>query len=67
MTVAGSSGADVLEVAGSRGTARVTGLSADVNITHAEIAHDVLAIDAGPGDSVDSSGLAPDTIGLEVD
>ena len=52
-------------MAGSRGTARVTGLSADVNITHAEVALDVLAISGAA--AVDSSGLAPDTIGLEVD
>jgi hypothetical protein len=45
----------------------VTGLSATVNITHAEVARDTLAIDTGAGDDlVDSSGLAPDTIGLTV-
>ncbi len=62
VTVAASG---AVRVAGSRGTARVTGLSADVNITHAEVALDVLAISGAA--AVDSSGLAPDTIGLEVD
>lgn len=65
--VAGTNRRDALTVAGARGTARVTGLSATVNITHAEIARDTLAIDTGAGDDqVDSSGLAPDTIGLTV-
>ena len=54
-------------MAGSRGTARLTGLSATVNITHAEVAADTLAVDTRGGqDTVDSAGLAPDTIQLTV-
>lgn len=49
------------------GTATLTGLPATVNVSHAEGALDALAIDARAGDdTVDSSGLAPGTIGLEI-
>ena len=66
--VAGTDRADAITVAGSRGTARLTGLSATVNITHAEVAADTLAVDTRGGqDTVDSAGLAPDTIQLSVD
>jgi hypothetical protein len=65
--VTGTDHDDSIAVAGSRGTARVTGLSATVNVSHAEVARDTLAIDTGAGDDeVDSSALAPDTIGLSV-
>ena len=66
--VTGTDRADAITVAGSRGTARVTGLTATVNITHAEVAPDALAVDTRAGkDTVDSAGLAPDTIGLSVE
>ena len=65
--VTGTDRADAITVAGSRGTARLTGLSATVNITHAEVAADTLAVDTRGGqDTVDSAGLAPDTIQLTV-
>ena len=70
VTVAGTDGDDALSVAGTvvvGGTATLTGLSAKVNVSHAEGANDTLAIDTGEGeDTVDSSGLAPGTIKLEV-
>ena len=65
--VTGTDRKDRLTVAGGHGTARVTGLSATVNITHSEIARDSLTIDTGAGDDLlDSTLLAPDTIGLTV-
>jgi len=49
------------------GTATLTGLSAKLNVSHAEGASDTLAIDTRDGqDTVDTSGLAPGTIGLEI-
>ena len=70
VTVAGTDGDDALAVAGTvvvGGTATLTGLPAKVNVSHAEGANDTLAIDTGEGDdTVDSSGLAPGTIKLEV-
>ena len=65
--VAGSAGADAITVAGSRTTARLSGLSATVNISHAEGALDTLAVDTRGGDTVDSSALAPGVIGLSVE
>jgi hypothetical protein len=64
--VAGTDRADAITVVGSRGTARLTGLSATVNVTHAEVAADTLTVRSRGQDTVDSAGLAPDTIGLTV-
>jgi hypothetical protein len=70
VTVQGTAGRDAMTLTGKvvvAGTATLTGLHATVNISHAEGALDTLAIDTGAGqDSVDTSGLAPGTIGLEV-
>ncbi|HKE80294.1 MAG TPA: hypothetical protein VKB54_13335, partial [Solirubrobacteraceae bacterium] len=70
VTVQGTAGRDAMTLTGKvvvAGTATLTGLHAAVNISHAEGALDTLAIDTGAGqDSVDTSGLAPGTIGLEV-
>jgi hypothetical protein len=50
------------------GTATLTGLPATVNVSHAESALDVLAIDTrGGDDTLDSSGFDPATIGLEIE
>jgi Ca2+-binding RTX toxin-like protein len=50
------------------GTATLTGLPTRVNVSHAEGTLDKLAINTRAGDdTVDSSGLQPGTIGLEVD
>ena len=66
--VAGTDRADAITVAGSLTTARLTGLSATVNISHAEGALDTLAVDTrGGDDTVDSAGLAPGVIGLSVE
>jgi hypothetical protein len=63
----GTEGDDAISVTGGHGTARVTGMSTTVNVSHAEVARDTLAIDTGAGDDhVDSSALLPDTIGLSV-
>jgi hypothetical protein len=71
VSVQGTSGRDAIKVEGKvvvSGTATVTGLPATVNVSHAEGALDTLALDTGAGeDSVDTSGLAPGTIGLQVD
>jgi Ca2+-binding RTX toxin-like protein len=66
--VAGTDRADAITVAGSRTTARLTGLTATVNVTHAEGALDTLAVDTrGGADTVDSAGLEPGVIGLSVE
>jgi len=50
------------------GTATLTGLQATVNVSHAEGALDLLAIDTrGGDDTLDSSGFDAATIGLEVE
>ena len=71
VSVQGTDRRDRLTLTGSvvvGGTANLTGLPATVNISHAEVAHDVLAIDTGAGDdTVDTSAFDPDTIGLEID
>jgi hypothetical protein len=71
VAVTGTDADDRLTVSGQvvvAGTATVGGLPATVNISHAEGDRDTLAIDTGAGaDTVDTSGLAPGTIGLEVD
>ena len=71
VAVAGTDRTDRLAVTGSvvvAGTATLTGLAATVNVSHAEGAADTLAIDTrGGDDSVDTTGLAPGSIQLEVD
>ena len=55
-------------MAGSGTTARLTGLPATVNVSHAEGALDTLAVDTrGGDDTVDSAGLAPGVIQLTVE
>ena len=66
--VAGTERRDAVTVAGSGTTARLTGLSATVNVSHAEGALDRLAAHTrGGADTVDSTGLAPGVIGLSVE
>ena len=71
VAVTGTDGDDELAVTGRvvvAGTATLTGLPATVNISHTEGATDTLAIDTRAGDdTIDTSGLADGTIGLEVD
>ena len=65
---AGTDGDDAVTVAGgANGAVTVTGLAARLGITHAE-SIDSLAIDTRAGhDTVDASGLAPNTIQLTTD
>ena len=69
--IAGTAGDDDVVITGKKvfsGALTVTGLPIRLGISHAELANDTLAIDTlGGDDSVDTSGLAPDVIGLEVD
>ena len=70
VTVQGTDKRDAMTLTGKvvvAGTATLTGLPATVNISHAEGALDTLAIDTrGGDDTLDSTGFAPGTIGLEV-
>jgi hypothetical protein len=64
----GTDGDDTIAVAGANGAVTVSGLAATVGITHAEGALDSLAIATlGGADTVDTSGLAPDTIAVTTD
>jgi Ca2+-binding RTX toxin-like protein len=67
VSVDATPGRDALTLTGKGTTATLTGLSAKVNISHAEGALDTLAIDTRAGrDTIDTTGFAPATIGLEV-
>jgi hypothetical protein len=67
----GTERADAITVTGKTlfsGAATVTGLPTKLGITHAEGALDTLAIHTlGGDDTVDTSGLEPGTIALDVD
>jgi Ca2+-binding RTX toxin-like protein len=66
--VNGTAGNDVILVAGSAGSADVSGLAARVHIRGAEPANDRLIVLAGAGDDVvQASGLAANTIQLTAD
>jgi hypothetical protein len=69
--IAGTAGADAVKITGKKvfsGSLTVTGLPIKLGISHAEVALDTLAIDTLAGDdTVDTSGLGPDVIGLEVE
>jgi hypothetical protein len=66
----GTEGDDHVAVTGTKvvfGSATVTGLPVKLGISFAQAGFDTLAIDTlGGNDSVDTSGLAPDVIGLET-
>jgi Ca2+-binding RTX toxin-like protein len=65
VTVNGTTAADVITAAGSSGAARVTGLSALVDVAHAEPSQDDLTINALAGDDVvNGSALAADAVHL---
>jgi hypothetical protein len=67
ITVTGTGGDDDIDVTGSAGFVNVFGLSADVQIFHAEAA-DRLDINTAAGtDTVDISGLAAGVVQLFVD
>ena len=66
--VTGTNGDDAISVAGSTGTAGVTGLAATVIVTNAEPANDALGISAVAGDDVVvAAGLASSSIALTLD
>jgi Ca2+-binding RTX toxin-like protein len=68
VVVEGTDGPDVITVAGSAGSATVTGLPVKVTITAAESALDRLTVSAGNGDDViEASGLGADSIQLTGD
>ncbi len=68
--IEGTEGDDAVTVTGKKvvwGAASVTGLPVKLGISFAQIGFDTLTIDTlGGDDSIDTSGLAPDVIGLEV-
>jgi RTX calcium-binding nonapeptide repeat (4 copies) len=68
--IQGTEGADKVAVTGKKvvfGSISVTGLPVKLGISFAQMGFDTLAIDTlGGNDSVDTSGLGPDVIGLET-
>jgi hypothetical protein len=68
--IAGTEGDDDVTVTGSKvvfGSATVTGLPVELGISFAQIGFDTLVVDTlGGDDSVDTSGLAPDVIALDI-
>lgn len=68
VVVNGTAGDDVIEVAGSAGSASVFGLAAVVNIANAEPANDSLTVNALAGDDVvEASGLDASAIRFSAD
>jgi Ca2+-binding RTX toxin-like protein len=68
VTVAGTNGADIIDIFGSGSSVSVLGLAARVNITHAEGANDRLVINAGGGnDGITATTLPAGVIGLTID
>jgi hypothetical protein len=64
MIVDATNGNDTMRVAGGGGTVDLTGLAATVGLAHAE-ADDALTVNGlGGADTLDASGLAPNTIAL---
>ncbi len=68
--IAGSSGDDAVKITGKTvvsGSLTVTGLPVKLDVSHSDGLLDALAIDTLAGDdTVDTSGLQPNTIGLDV-
>src|SRR6185369_11252584 len=66
--VNGTNGSDQIVVAGAGTSVAVSGLSAQVNITGAEGANDLLVINAGGGnDTINAATLPAGVIGLTID
>ena len=69
--IAGSSGDDAVKITGKTvvsGSLTVTGLPVKLDVSHSDGLLDTLAIDTLAGDdTVDTSGLQPNTIGLDVE
>jgi hypothetical protein len=67
VVVNGTNGNDAIVVDGDAGGVKVSGLAATVGVLHAEAANDRLEVDTLAGtDTVDSGGLAKNTIQLFV-
>jgi Ca2+-binding RTX toxin-like protein len=67
VVVDGTSGPDAIKVAGSNGSATVSGLAATVSIANAEPANDTLTVNGlADADTVDASSLAASSIKLEI-
>jgi Ca2+-binding RTX toxin-like protein len=66
VTVAGTARNDKINVVGTGTSVSVTGLAAQVDITHAE-AGDLLTINAGSGNDTVSAATLPAIIGLVID
>ncbi len=67
VVVNGTSGPDAIKVAGSNGSATVTGLAASVSIANAEPANDTLTVNSLAGtDTVDASGLDASSLKLQL-
>jgi hypothetical protein len=68
--IRGTDSDDEVAVSGKKvvfGSVSVTGLPVKLGVSFAQIGFDTLAIDTlGGDDAVDTAGLAPDVIGLEV-
>ena len=64
LTVFGTEGDDAVTVAGSSGSASITGLAPTVNIEHAVLPDVMQVLGLGGDDTVDASGLAADAIGF---
>ena len=68
--IEGTEGDDAVTVTGKKvvwGAATVTGLPVKLGVSFAQIGFDTLAIDTlGGDDSIDTTGLGPDVIGLET-
>jgi Ca2+-binding RTX toxin-like protein len=68
VTVKGTNAADSIGVAGSAGSASVTGLQAVVRMDHSEAANDSLAIESLDGDDiVSAAALGADVAKLSID
>ena len=64
----GTNGDDIINVFGAGGSVSVVGLSAQVNITHAEGANDTLVIQAlGGDDTITATALPADVMKLTLD
>src|SRR6185369_17195190 len=67
VTANGTAGNDTINVSGAGTSVSVTGLAAQLDITHAE-AGDLLTIDAGAGnDTINAGALQAGVIGLAID
>jgi Ca2+-binding RTX toxin-like protein len=67
-TVNGTNGADAIVATGHAGAAQVTGLTATVNVAHADATRDGLTLNGlGGNDNINASALAADATGLTAD